>query len=68
MIQRTKPVVFQANKRDLPHLRSTELLGSKVTAKRCAYVESVATKRIGTEAGTFGRPYASAGLCGAVAF
>ena len=43
-----KPVVFQANKRDLPYLSTMEFLRSKFTAKRCAYVESVATEGVGT--------------------
>jgi len=50
----------------MPHLHG--IAGLQIYPKRCAYVESVATKSIGTEVGTFGRPYASTGPCGAVAF
>lgn len=43
-----KPIVFQVNKRDLPGICSMEQVRKTFHTERCAYIESVATKGIGT--------------------
>lgn len=43
-----KPLVVQANKRDLSNLLSLETLRSTLATRRCAVVESIATKGVGT--------------------
>lgn len=43
-----KPIVFQANKRDLDEPTSLDVLRETFRVRRCSYVESVAPKGIGT--------------------
>ena len=43
-----KPVVFQANKRDLAVIHPMDWVRRRFLVRRCAYVESVATKGLGT--------------------
>lgn len=43
-----KPMVFQANKRDLPDVVSMEWVRENFHANRCAYVESIARNGSGT--------------------
>ena len=42
------PVVFQLNKRDLPHIDDVAALRLEVCTRWCSYVESVASKGVGT--------------------
>lgn len=44
----SKPMVFQANKRDLPDVVSMEWVREHFRTERCAYVESEATQHKGT--------------------
>ena len=44
----TRPIVFQVNKRDLPSIVTMDWVRANFFADRCAYVESIATKHIGT--------------------
>lgn len=44
----TIPTVFQINKRDLPNVLSAGSVQHHLRADRCRYVESIATKGIGT--------------------
>lgn len=44
----SKPIVFQANKRDLPNICSMEWVRENFRTQRCDYVESIATQGIGT--------------------
>ncbi len=42
------PIVFQANKRDLTGICSMEKIRESFHVDRCAYIESIATKGVGT--------------------
>ena len=44
----SKPIVFQANKRDLDNICSMEWVRENFRTQRCDYVESIATQGIGT--------------------
>jgi len=44
----TKPIVFQANKRDLDNICSMEWVRENFRTQRCDYVESIAAQGIGT--------------------
>jgi hypothetical protein len=44
----SKPIVFQVNKRDLKSLVPFDAVQASFRVERCAYVESVASKGIGT--------------------
>lgn len=44
----TKPIVFQANKRDLSDIVTMEWVRNNFLADRCAYIESSALNHVGT--------------------